>query len=202
MHAAGVHGLTVFVFTPARLDALAAGAFLAALARGPRGFEPLVRWKAPLAIGSSAIIIGIFLIRGHLLPSDTIVEVLGLPSLAILSSTLVVELVTRPRGRVSRFCNQRALLFLGKYSYGTYIVHFPMVLALHGAGITFERLCARTGSQIAAQIVFFLILGSGSVALSVLSWNLLEKRIVRLKDRYFPIEHPERPEGPARDAAA
>lgn len=68
-----------------------------------------------------------------------------------------------------------AFQYLGKISYGLYVFHLPVVWAISGS---YAKLLPQ-GLQYA--LIFFV-----SLALSVLSYELIEKRCLALKDRYFP----------------
>jgi peptidoglycan/LPS O-acetylase OafA/YrhL len=76
--------------------------------------------------------------------------------------------------------------FFGKYSYGLYVFHGIVAYALqerqHGA----EWLTARLGSHLLAMGVQALAGGALSLLISVLSYELFEKHLLRLKDRFAP----------------
>lgn len=184
---AGVPGLSVFVFTPARLDALAVGSFMAVAVRGARGFAPLLPWRRPVAVASSVVILSL-LIAGHdLVPSDKLVQLVGIPAVACLSGVLVMEVVTVPGGRLARRLSRPSLLFFGKYSYSIYIFHFPIVLVLDKLHVSADALAGLTHSRVVAQVLFYIVAGTASVLCALLTWNLYEKRFLRLKNRFFPL---------------
>jgi peptidoglycan/LPS O-acetylase OafA/YrhL len=184
---AGFPGLSVFVFTPARLDALAVGSFMAVAVRGAGGFAPFLPWVRPVAVGSSSIILSLLIAGHNLVPSDKLVQLIGIPAIACLSGVLVMEVVTAPSGRLSRWLSRPTLLFFGKYSYSIYLFHFPMVLFLDRLHFSADNLAGLMRSQAAAQLIFYVVAGSASVLCAFSTWHLYEKHFLRLKNRFFPL---------------
>jgi peptidoglycan/LPS O-acetylase OafA/YrhL len=74
----------------------------------------------------------------------------------------------------------RVLIFFGKYSYALYIFH-PLVKHVMANVAGTPRLIY--GTQIPWQLMFSLTCAAGSVFVALMSWNLLEKRFLVLKQR-------------------
>ena len=70
------------------------------------------------------------------------------------------------------------LRFLGKYSYAIYLFHVPL------QRFAFHHLQGVRNPFVAVAIDVTLV-GTGSVAIAVISWSLIEKRALALK-RFFP----------------
>jgi peptidoglycan/LPS O-acetylase OafA/YrhL len=77
----------------------------------------------------------------------------------------------------------------GKYSYGLYVLHYPIFLGLEAAGLTSLALSGATGSRLAGVLAFAAVAGLATFTAALLSWNLLEKPFLRWKDR-VPYGHP------------
>ena len=69
----------VYVLTPCRMDALAAGALLALVLRGSTNARELVRWTRPVMLASVLGLLGIIAIRGGLNAHDRLVQWIGYP---------------------------------------------------------------------------------------------------------------------------
>ena len=67
----------------------------------------------------------------------------------------------------------KVMIYLGKISYGLYVYHFPIILA-------FQQLGVEPGWQL-GMVSFPL-----SLVLSILSYELIEKRFLGMKDKLFP----------------
>jgi peptidoglycan/LPS O-acetylase OafA/YrhL len=175
-----------YVLTPARMDALAAGAFLALAARGPRGLTPLVRWAGPSALACAALLVGIIAWRGRLAPEDLPVQIIGYPLIAGFFSALLI-LGTKPPSSSwwgSVFTNP-ALRFFGRYSYALYVFHHPLIGFLRSVNVSADVLPRFLGSQLPGQMLVIAVATAGSVALALASWHLYEAPFLRLK-QLFP----------------
>ncbi len=76
-----------------------------------------------------------------------------------------------------RFLEWAPLQYLGKISYGMYIYHFPMIWIaglIRELGISGET----------AQLYIFILSSVGTVAVASLSYYVLEKPFLKLKDRF------------------
>ena len=88
------------------------------------------------------------------------------------------------RGRLDRSLTLRPLTWLGKYSYAIYVFHVPLHVVLR------ERFVAAvntggTAQRLAQVIGYELAIMAMSIAGALISWHVLEKRMLALK-RYFP----------------
>jgi len=177
----GTSELSISVLTPCRLDAICAGALLAAVARREGGAAWLLRraGAAALAAGGAALLVSAFCAATRM----------GLPVLHPLRGTLyaiffgaLLLLVARPReeGLLARAFQARWLRTLGKYSYGLYI--YQGLLAFHVAELRAQdRLAALLGSNAAAMATQAALGVLASLALAALSYELFEKRFLALK---------------------
>ena len=188
LHAAGLPEMAPYQFTIARWDALAAGAVLALLmadAAGRRWLERRALWTG----GAAALGLALITLLEHgFHEDDLVVQVLGQSGIALLAAALVYLAAGPAAGWVvpiQRALSARWLRFLGKYSYAIYVVHFPIhfVLAPRLAPLV-------NGTDDLGRLLRVAIYIAGVAALSIvaalLSWRLLEKPFLDLKDRLAP----------------
>ncbi len=183
----GIHRTTfnstaAYVLTPARMDALALGALVAIAAREP-AWWPRVRSGAPWVLWlSAAAVAAVWIHQGGFFGGDPVVQVWAFGPLAAgFAALLVLALEARPSG-LSWALDRPALRGAGKYSYGLYVLHYPIFLALEAAGFTSLALAGVLGSRIAGMAAFAAASGAATFAAALLSWNLLEKPFLRWKE--------------------
>ena len=187
----GIHRTTfnataAYVLTPARVDALAMGALVAIAAREP-GWWPPVRRSAPWVLAASAAAVAaVWVEQGGIFGGDPVVQVWAFgPLAAAFAAVLVLAVDAAPRSLLSRALVRPGLTGAGKYSYGLYVLHYPIFLALEAAGITSLAMAAALGSRIAGMAAFAAVAGAATLAAALLSWHLLEKPFLALK-RFVP----------------
>ena len=185
----GADPITTFVLTPARIDTLAAGGFLACLARGSGGLRAVRSPARGLLAVSGGFLALVFATEG-LLSTNDLVRTAGFSALAVFFGSLLVLAVTAPAGsRLGRALTNPALRTLGKYSYALYLLHGPI-----GSFLTdvvrpgaFPRVL---GSELPGMLVYNAVCLAVSLAAAVLSWNLLEKHFLRLKNAFRDAREP------------
>jgi peptidoglycan/LPS O-acetylase OafA/YrhL len=193
----GVNWWTTYTLTPFRLDGLALGAFLAVTARQPRGLEQLAKALPLVAAVVGGLAVATYVTR---LASREGLE-LVMPVRAaliemLLACLLVWALIAVERSVISRFFRSRFMVFLGTYSYGLYVYHHFISYYL-STNRTDLELAGWLGSHLAAVALQATLGISASVAVAYLSYELFEKRFLRLK-RLF---EPEKELAPRRSAA-
>jgi peptidoglycan/LPS O-acetylase OafA/YrhL len=178
-----------FVFTPARVDVLAVGAYIAVAARGPSGLQQLSRIAPPVAASLAAVLLFILGLRRGFAAYDPWVFTLGLSVLALFFGAVLVLALTMPRHtKLARLLDSSVLSFFGRYSYGLYVIHSPILFMFAGA-VPLTILPTVFGSQLLRQLAFLLIATAVSVAMALASWHVLEKQFLKLK-RHFPYGPP------------
>ena len=79
------------------------------------------------------------------------------------------------------FLDSKPLQYLGKISYGLYVYHFPIVwFAARIRGLGMEETLAK---PLTALITFV-----ATVTIASLSYFFMEKPLINLKDRFFPLK--------------
>jgi len=175
------------LLTPGRLDGLMTGAALAAVARMPGGLVRLRAW-APPAFAGGVFAVGLLaMVRRGLEPLDPVVGVVATPVVALVyGALLVMALTAPPSSRLVRTLRSVWLGKWGKYSYGIYVIHLPLLGALEHETTLYQRGVAWLGgSQLPGVLLLAAVGMSMSYALAWLSYHLYEKRFLELK-RYFP----------------
>jgi peptidoglycan/LPS O-acetylase OafA/YrhL len=180
----GVSELSISVLTPCRLDTLCLGGLLAAVGRRSGGPGLLIQRSGPAALVLGGITLA--------LSGWAAATQVGLPVLHPIRSTLfalffgaltLMSVQDPLRSPVAHIFHSSWLRMFGKYSYGLYVYHGLISWRMHELGSE-DRLTALLGSHslgVAAQAV----VGVGiSLLISVLSYELFEKRFLALK-RFF-----------------
>lgn len=192
LHLTGLPPEAAYEFTIARWDALAAGALLALLMRDTPLREGLDAWAWRVTIVSLFALGGLILYERGFHSDDPLVEIVGQSLIGLLSALLVYYCVAPPTGaalRVQRAMSASWLRWFGKYSYAMYVLHFPIqrILSLRLG----DRLNAGDPNTRFAALVIYLgcVVGMSTVA-AVVSWNVLEKPFLDLKDRLAPRAFP------------
>ena len=182
---------SAYYLTPCRIDSLLVGALLAICHKHPEAWKRAQRLAPRTAVLSAITLLGIALWSGHfydfvtktdmngLRHSSTAVLGPGCTLLAVLFGALLIK-CTR-QGPVFRIFNWQPLRRIGKYSYGMYMLHWPLLQIIN------KHILLRLGhlpfDEIGA-LAFVLILAS-SFAAAYVSFQLFEKHFLRLK-RLFP----------------
>jgi peptidoglycan/LPS O-acetylase OafA/YrhL len=185
LSACGAGDIAVLVLTPCRLDALFIGALIAILQQRI-GLPALVasarRALAPLAVA----VLGLStwnLLRGTLVA--IVLPARGSALALFFAALILVSVGARPSSVLGRVFASRTLRFFGRYSYGLYVFHGIVAYAMFDRGfdqILNERLGSHAGGMVALAVVGI----GGSVAMSVVSYELFEKRFLGLKERLAP----------------
>jgi peptidoglycan/LPS O-acetylase OafA/YrhL len=164
---------------PTRLDALLIGGLLALLMRSPM-HQSLSRYRHYLLAASIALLT-IYLATCKVLygpsssASSTPISTLGFTLIDLLGASVILQAI-QPVSVIAKVLNFKPLRALGVISYGFYVYHdLPHDLYFYAAA----RFTPRDASWMTTLFGF-----AGTLALSILSYRLLESPILRLKDRF------------------
>jgi peptidoglycan/LPS O-acetylase OafA/YrhL len=131
----GANELAPYVLTPARVDTLAIGAFLAIASRDPGGLARLL--PAARAVGA-ALAVGLvvwFVAAGGIQPFATAFLVLGFSGVAAAFGALLALTVSAAPGSLLHgVFTWRVLRSFGKYSYALYLFHLPLRAVVRDVG--------------------------------------------------------------------
>lgn len=190
LHFLGGTDEMIYEFTVCRMDALAIGAATAAVMRYSEGrawFERNQMTFLPaLAIMT---VVGALFTKAY--TSNMLsTQMIGHTWLAVLFALSVLACLT-DRGTYNlwyrRILDSRVLRSIGRYSYGMYVIHFPIFLWLQKHSEVFIQDFGRY-----APLMFVVTVGVSAYCLAVISYHLVEKHFLRLK-RYFVPQYDEGP---------
>lgn len=188
LHATG-SALAATVLTPARMDGLAIGAFIALATREPGGLARLRPWVRTTTLGSAAVLTVLFFGRHGLRTIDPAVSTVGYTLLALLfGATLVATLAAAPGGGLARVFAHRSLQAFGRYSYAQYVFHLPIIFWIHRRS-SFAFVPRLADSNLPGQLLFTVLAIGLSLGAAIVSWHLYEARFLKLKT-LFPYERP------------
>ena len=171
-----------------RCDALALGALLAYAARSPDWFHPLWRWRYHLFSAACMVVVAVTLRTRGFVAYDPLVEVVGQPAIAVVFAFPLFATVcpsNRAESRLTRWMTAKWLRLLGKYSYAIYVIHMPLHTVLKGVAAPIVNRAGSWGSM-ALTFVYCATILVLSTLLAIVSWNLIEKRFLLLKNRLAP----------------
>jgi peptidoglycan/LPS O-acetylase OafA/YrhL len=187
----GLSWWTTYTLTPFRLDGLALGGFLAVMARQPGGLERLVR-ALPLVVAVAGGLLAVTFAWTRFVSQEGLELVLPVRAaliLMLLAGVLVWALIAPERSATSRFFCSRAMVFLGTYSYGLYVYHHFISYYLTSNRTDLE-LARWLGSHMAAVAMQATLGIAASLALAYVSYEVFEKRFLRLKRLFETAKEP------------
>ncbi len=180
---AGFEPHSIYTFTPARMDTLVSGALLAIVVRSPIDPALLIRIARWALILLAPISFAILWFGGGNAVDHVAIYTIGYSLLcACFASMVLLGVLGTPDGRFTRLLRSPWLHFLGKYSYGLYVIHVLVrAVLVRAVGLPIPI----GGTQLPWQLGYFLLCTAVTIGLALLSWHLMEKRFLALK-RYFP----------------
>jgi peptidoglycan/LPS O-acetylase OafA/YrhL len=166
-----------YEFTLCRLDTIAMGCLLAVIVRLPAERQPRSGVLATIALATATVAV----VTG--LDRTTAFGRTGGYTVVALGFASVVLLVVRARGGAAVAALRFApLRYLGKICFGLYLLHRP-------ADTIVGALAHRAGIDANAGVLIPLKM-AGAIGLATMSWLLLERPFLRLKDRFVSRRHP------------
>jgi peptidoglycan/LPS O-acetylase OafA/YrhL len=142
------------------------------------GLVPLKlrRFGSAFAVGGLAVLLVAFLSKRYAgAPPEVYTE--GFTLVAFATAVVVLGVIMAPQGWVARCLSNRAFVWIGRVSYGLYLWHVPINVALRPGNITFGL------SGAGLQVLRLLL----TLAVTTASFYLIEQ----------PVLHGQRPRLPA-----
>ncbi|WP_165848028.1 acyltransferase family protein [Paraburkholderia lacunae] len=174
----GVSPEVIYVFTPGRIDGLISGSLLAVFVH-----RNLLRPTCFLLKGPPAAFL-LFIVAliafGSRAEASPLIYTVGFSILALIVAGLINSARYSSTRSVFR---TRALMLMGKYSYALYIIH-PIIREAALRMLGKPRLLF--GSQLPWQVAFSAGCVCMSIIAALISWHIVEKHFMALKDRLFP----------------
>jgi peptidoglycan/LPS O-acetylase OafA/YrhL len=180
IHALG-NPLAAYVLTPARLDALAVGAVVALLAADQGGLSRQRKLACRIVIPCALLFAAMAVYRLTTNPDDLMIQTFGYSVIAIMFGAALVIALTSGRTDVARWVSVRPLRLLGRYSYGLYVFHHPVLFVLPPASVA---LALQTlGISLLARPVAIALVAALCFVMAATSWHLFEQPILNLRER-------------------
>ena len=184
--ASGASEIDVYVLTPYRADALAAGGWLACAARAPIAASVHSYGRAA-AIAGIAGVSALVWWDGHTAWDGGVKQTVGYSFLALAASgLLLVAMKSGEHGWGKRLLSARLLRMFGRYSYCLYLIHLPVMWTVRATVFDPTRAPLMFDSVWPAQLIFWGLVILPAVGLAWFSWRFFEQPILRLK-RFFPL---------------
>lgn len=179
----GVSASTIYMITPTRADPLAAGGLVALLIRQPDGQRRTRRLAAYIGPLAALLLIGVsqgFDPIHHPWLRDILYTALAVFFAAFLFWTIDARSVA---GVPARLYAHPALRMCGRYSYGLYLLHMPLLYAIVALFTHTKSYDQEHPTWPAATLVVTLSAAAAAI-LAVISFHFYERPMLSLK-RYF-----------------
>ncbi|HEU4882125.1 MAG TPA: acyltransferase [Longimicrobium sp.] len=202
---AGANLHTVYFLTPGRVDGLALGGAIALMARG--GGMPRLRRIAPAVLAASAAVLaGAALHPSGFDPGGAYMVSVGYSALAFFFGAVLVLALDAGPARLPRLLSGGVLRFFGRYSYGLYVLHVPLIKLGRLAGVSPDPF-AGTRWELPGLLGYMALMAAASILAALASWHLYEKHFLKLKARFAHDPRaahptPRHPEAVLPDSAA
>ena len=174
----GADGQVNFVLLPTRMDALAAGAFLACAYREPALWARVLRARQGLALVALVLLLGNVLYHHTIDIQAPLEQMIVFPALVALSTVLVASAALG-----SPWLSSTVLRFIAKISYGMYVWHLVVMRLI----LTQVSVPETTAAQ--AWWIYYAVMAGGTVCgtivLALIGWHVIEQSFLRLK-RFVP----------------
>jgi peptidoglycan/LPS O-acetylase OafA/YrhL len=175
------------VLTISQVDSIACGALVACLLKSKIRPAILVRAMTRVGILSGFAIAMMYLYVHSFSEKSPIFYTIGLTVFALFfSSILTIAVCGTSTGIFMRCLESRALRFFGKYSYGLYVCHVPIMVAALDLHFTSISISGYPHNPLIGKWCWALLMLGSSVVCALLSWNLLENRFLKLKSKLAP----------------
>ncbi len=189
----------IILNTFARMDALLAGACCAMVVRRGHLMYHVRPWLLPAIILALVSVLWIDLFHGETRSLGSYTQTVGYSFWALGYAALLLRLVSDQGGQsiLQKICRVTWLRAMGKYSYGLYTFHVPILMVY---SLLFGPVL-KLGVNPWTSIVFFVFLFVISFVVAKMSYELFEQRFLRMKNRFEPRFQPLPEASPALSQA-
>ena len=182
--------ITVYTFTFTRIGTIVLGSMLAILAVHKK--EVLEQWALPVLIVSFLLITGFYIkvfftenpehysFIFH--PYTTIRNSYGAMFLVVAFFFAALLCIALSKSFVATIFSWQPLVFFGKYSYGIYMLHFPVYFILRGYIEVFLR--SHAVHEMVLRLLTSLACTVVTVLLSLVVYHAFEKHFLKLKKKF------------------
>jgi peptidoglycan/LPS O-acetylase OafA/YrhL len=183
----GVSWMTVYMFSFVRFETLVLGSLLAVLfSLNKYQLDSIAKYSLISTGGVLAIFWSYILLKtkefSSLTPELTVIE-MGSVMLTVLALffTALLYFAIKP-GWFQRFLCSPKLMFLGKYSYGIYIFHYPLYAVI--SNYAFETFNVHTNIGKTILLIMPVVATAFAIVIAYFSYNYFENYFLKLKMRF------------------
>jgi len=167
----------LFLFT--RIDGILIGSMLGIIYHHNRGL--LKKYFTALILSLAAFNFIVYFLKKD--PAFPVWAIAGYTTFAAMFAILVYESVKKENKVINAVFANSALRFLGKYSYGLYIFHWPVYLLTRPFTDKLTSGLFDEGSNM-QLVISSMIATLAGLSVSILSFHLFEKHFLRLKKKF------------------
>ncbi|MGH7623232.1 MAG: acyltransferase family protein, partial [Gemmatimonadaceae bacterium] len=177
----GAGGQVNYVLLPARMDLLAAGAFLAL------AYRESELWSRVLRARKYAVLFALVLVLATVLSRQKVDFLASFEQLVLFPAIVALAGVVVSSAAVGiAWLSGGAMRFVGKISYGMYVWHLVAMRLI----LTVVQVPSTTSP--ASWWIFYTVMMAGTffgaIVLALISWYVIEQPFLRLK-RFVPYEY-------------
>lgn len=174
--------VAIWVLTPGSLDSLGLGSLLAYLKHREEQLNGLTEKIIKVCFLTGFPLLLLVQTLEHIAPNMITSTIFGDISLGLTFTWLVAQAAEGFRGITGKALEFTPLVYLGKISYGIYVIHLfiPYLInkAIHLLGLT---------SYSSKPVIVILLSTAVTLILAMISWHFLEKPINNFK-KFFPYK--------------
>lgn len=169
--------IKIYVFTFSRLDALAVGSTLAVMVRNEKLMAYLKKYSFWILLISGAVVLAT--IGANTSFDFKYFTTYGYTVLAIFFGCSLILVLAEGRYNWAKvIVESKPLTFFGKYSYGLYVYHIPVL-----------RICMHELKGVVSRPVMLVLAFILSVVVAYISYHLIEKHFLKLKSKFGTHTH-------------
>jgi peptidoglycan/LPS O-acetylase OafA/YrhL len=191
----------LYEITPTRLDGICLGSALAAGVTLPRVERFLSRWWKRIAVTAAVLLVVFFIaFKGDLNPFRIESQICAIPAVVVLTAMLIFGAVESTLPPVlDRFFSNGVMTYLGRRSYGLYLIHDPIRVAVSSSRES--GYLATLPATFSMNVLLAIGVAAVSLVLTELSWRLIESPAQELRRRLTEGKEYGQPSRPAEEAA-
>jgi peptidoglycan/LPS O-acetylase OafA/YrhL len=191
----------LYEITPTRLDGICVGSALAAGVTLPRVERFLSHWWKRIALTAAVLLIGFFAAFPEgLNPIRMSTQICAIPAVVILAAMLIFGAVESTLPAVlDRFFSNGVMTYLGRRSYGLYLIHEPIHVAVSNSRKS--GYLSSLPLTLGVNVLLAVAVAAVSLILTELCWRLIESPAQDLRRRFTEGREYGVPSRPAEEVA-